>query len=90
MDISFDSLKRALTLGERGLDFAAARSVFDGPAFEFEDDRFGYAERRYSTIGLLDGQMVAVIWVGVDGGRRVISMRKANDREQTRFRDRLA
>jgi uncharacterized DUF497 family protein len=90
VDIGFDSLKHALTLAERGLDFADARKVFDGPMFEFEDDRFAYPERRYSTIDLLDDRMVVVIWTEADYGRRVISMRKANDREQSKFRDRLA
>jgi uncharacterized protein len=91
MEISFDPVKRALTLADRGLDFADAAKVFDGPVFEFEDDRFAYPERRFSTIGLLDGRMVVVIWTEADdGGRRVISMRKANDREQAKFRSRLA
>jgi uncharacterized DUF497 family protein len=90
MEISFDPVKRALTLAERGLDFADAARVFDGPVFEAEDTRFDYPERRVSTIGLLDGRMVVVIWTEADGGRRVISMRKANDREQAKFRGRLA
>lgn len=90
MEISFDPIKRALTLADRGLDFDDAAKVFDGPSFEFEDDRFAYPERRFSTIGLLDGRMVVVIWTEADGGRRVISMRKANEREQSKFRGRLA
>ncbi|OYY70950.1 BrnT family toxin [Sphingomonas sp. 28-63-12] len=90
MEISFDPLKRALTLADRGLDFADAGKVFDGPVFEFEDVRFAYPERRFSTIGLLDGRMVAIIWSEADNGRRVISMRKANEREQAKYRTRLA
>lgn len=90
MEISFDPVKRALTLAERGLDFADAGKVFDGPVFEFEDDRFAYPERRFSTIGLLDGRMVVVIWTEARDGRRIISMRKGNEREQDRFRSRLA
>lgn len=90
VEISFDPIKRALALADRGLDFARAGEVFAGPVFEAEDERFEYPEPRFSTIGLLDGRMVVVIWCGVEGGRRVISMRKANDREQTKFRSRLA
>lgn len=90
MEISFDPVKRALCLAERGLDFADAGRVFDGPVFEFEDDRFVYPERRYSTIGLLNDRMVVVIWTEMTGGRRVISMRKANEREQARFSPRLS
>ena len=90
MEISFDPAKRAATLTERGLDFAEAGRVFDGPVFEFEDVRFDYPERRFSTIGLLGERMVVVIWCETGTGRRIVSMRKANDREQSRFRSRLA
>lgn len=90
MEISFDPEKRAATLAERGLDFADAARVFGGPVFELEDRRFAYPEARWSTIGLLDGRMVVVIWTEAEGGRRVISMRKANEREQVKFRRKLA
>jgi uncharacterized DUF497 family protein len=90
MEISFDPEKRAATLRERGLDFADAARVFDAPKFEFEDDRFDYPEVRWSTIGLLDDRMVVVIWTEAEGGRRVLSMRKANEREQARYRGKLA
>ncbi|MBI0475435.1 BrnT family toxin [Sphingomonas sp. MA1305] len=90
MEISFDPDKRALTLVDRGLDFLDAVRVFDGPVYEIEDRRFDYPEPRFSTIGLLDDRMVVVIWTATPNGRRVISMRKANEREQARFRHRLA
>lgn len=90
MEIIFDPAKRAWTLAERGLDFADAGKVFAGTVFEFEDDRVLYPERRYSTIGMLEDRMVVVIWVDAEDGRRVISMRKANARERTRFERYLA
>ncbi|MEG3163050.1 BrnT family toxin [Sphingomonas sp. PB2P19] len=90
MDIRFDPVKRMLTLDERGIDFADAGKVFDGPVFEFEDTRFAYPEPRFATYGLLGERLVAVIWTATDTGRRVISMRKANDREYARYRHRLA
>ena len=70
MEISFDPVKRALTLAERGLDFADAAKVFDGPVFEIEDTRFDYPERRFSTIGLLEGRPAgrAVGGGDLDGG----------------------
>jgi uncharacterized DUF497 family protein len=39
MRISFDSVKRAKTLTERGLDFADAARVFAGVTVEIEDKR---------------------------------------------------
>ncbi len=88
-EISFDAAKRRTTLLTRGLDFADAAKVFNGPVFEAEDTRFAYPEQRYSTIGLLDGRMVVIIWTETVNGRRVISMRKANDREQAKYRSKL-
>ena len=90
MEISFDPVKRALCLADRGLDFADAAKVFDEPVFEFEDDRFEYPERRIVSYGLLDGRLVAIVWTKMTTSRRVFSMRKANDREQAKYRGRLA
>jgi uncharacterized DUF497 family protein len=93
MRITFDPAKREWTLRERGLDFADA-VVFVGPSFTFEDDRFDYPEDRFVTIGLIEERMIVLVWtpapsVTEDDGRRVISMRKANAREQARYSQRL-
>ena len=89
MRITFDPAKRVETLRTRGLDFADAAVVFEGPVFTFPDERFDYPEERYITAGLLAGRMVIVVWTPTEDGRRVISMRKANDREQARYSHRL-
>lgn len=89
MEISFDPAKRAKTLRERGLDFADAIHVFEGPLYTFEDTRFDYPEQRCTTFGLLDERMVTIVWIETATGRRIISMRKANEREQARYRQRL-
>jgi uncharacterized DUF497 family protein len=94
MRITFDPVKRGWTLRERGLDFVDATAVFAGLSFTFEDDRFDYPEVRFVTVGLLAGRMIVLVWtpdpsVVDDEGRRVISMRKANAREQRRLGQRL-
>ena len=89
MKITFDEEKRVQTLLRRGLDFARAASVFDGTEFTFEDDRADYGEVRYNTFGSLDGRLISITWTIRDGTRRIISMRKANDREQARYRRNL-
>lgn len=75
MEISFDGAKRALTLAERGLDFADALRVFEGRSLTAVDDRIAYGEVRYLTYGWLDERAVAVVWTEREGRRRVISMR---------------
>lgn len=82
MEISFDPAKRAITLRERNLDFADAPLLFAGSTLTLEDDRQVYPERRFQTYGLLDNRLVMIVWAEVATGRRVISMRKCNEREQ--------
>lgn len=89
MDISFDPAKRDITLAERGLDFSDAPEVFAGLVFEQEDARFDYGETRMITVGLLRERMVVLVWTPRGAVRHIISMRKANDREQARYQDRL-
>jgi len=85
MQIEFDSTKRDKTLTERGLDFACAGEVFAGVTATFADTRLDYGEPRWNTVGLLHGRMVVVTWTQRGEVRRIISMRKANEREQARF-----
>ncbi|MCP9837273.1 BrnT family toxin [Cyanobium sp. N.Huapi 1H5] len=84
--IRFDPLKRLRTLEQRGLDFLDAERVFAGPTLEFEDRRRDYGEVRTVCLGLLEGRMVVIIYTQRSFFRQVISMRKANAREQLRFR----
>jgi len=89
MRISFDPAKRAETLRKRRIDFLDAENVFAGLTYTIPDQRFPYSEDRYVTVGLLSGRMVIVVWTPTEDGRRIISMRKANDREQARYSHRL-
>ena len=86
MEISFDEAKRQLTLEKRGLDFARAAEIFAGYELTLEDDRHAYGEIRFNTFGHLDSRLVALTWTLRNGTRRIISLRKCNDREQAWFR----
>ena len=85
MKLSFDPAKRAKTLTERGLDFARADEVFAGVSITLSDERKDYGEPRRVSVGLLDDRVVVVVWTPRGGARRIISMRKANEREIARF-----
>lgn len=85
MDIEFDEEKRRQTLEHRGLDFADAQELFEGPEFTSLDDREDYGEERFQTVGLLSERLVMVIWTPRGEARRIISMRKCNAREQRKF-----
>ncbi len=83
--VEFDPIKRNATLAERGLDFARAAEVFIGKHFTHLDDRRDYLEDRYISVGWLDARLVVLVWTQRGETRRVISMRKANEREQKLF-----
>ena len=85
MDLEFDQVKRKKTLVERGLDFARAAEVFEGTHFTGQDKRQDYEEDRFITVGWLDDGMIVMVWTPRDEVRRIISMRKANDREKTLY-----
>ena len=89
MNVEFDPDKRRLALDDRGLDFAEAWQVFEGPFFTRPDMRFDYPEPRFQTYGLLQGRMVMFAWTPVEGGIRVISMRNCHDKEIKRINARL-
>ena len=82
MRIEFDAAKRAATLEARGLAMARADEVLAGATLTVEDDRKDYGEDRFITIGLLNGTMVVLVWTPRNGAYRIISMRKANERER--------
>ena len=89
MTIEFDEAKRAATLEARGLDMARAGEVFAGATLTVEDDRRDYGEGRFITIGFLDDVMVVLVWTPRDGAYRIISMRKANERERALYAPRF-
>ncbi len=79
--VEFDEAKREATLRVRGLDMARAEDVFAESTLTVEDDRRrDYGERRFITVGFLDGAMVVIVWTPRGDARRIISMRKANER----------
>lgn len=83
--IEFDASKRDITLDQRGLDFARAAEVFEGRHFTGQDTRQEYAEDRFITVGHLDTRLVVLVWTPRGEARRIISMRKANDREKALY-----
>ena len=85
MRFTWHEPKRQLTLQKRGLDFAEAERLFDGPTLTFEDDRRDYGERRWVTMGLLREKVIVIVHTETEDEIRVISMREAEKDEQLLF-----
>ena len=82
--------KRQANLRKHRLDFADCSAAFAREMLNMEDDRLDYGEPRTLGVGLLEGTVVAVVFVESGGIVRIISMRKANRREQEAYFKRFA
>lgn len=89
MRYEWDEAKNRSNRAKHGLDFADAEQVFAGRCVTFVDDRFDYGERRLVSLGTLAGRVVVMAHSprGHDA-TRIISMRKANRREQKIYQKR--
>ena len=63
--------------------------MFDGWCLTFEDQRIAYGEQRYITLGHLEGRLVVIAHTPRGENIRIISMRKANNRERKAYEERL-
>ena len=82
----WDETKRRINLQKHGLDFRDAHLVFNDDAFVIEDPHDDYGEIRYILQGMLAQHIVIVVFtVPDDETIRIISMRKANKREQISY-----
>lgn len=84
MEISFDSTKNARNQRERGLSFERVAEVDFNTALVFPDTRKEYGEIRYIALCYLDGRLHVLCFTETELGIRVISFRKANEREAKR------
>jgi len=78
-------LLRDHTLRDRGMDFLDASLLFEGLVVTFEDQRFDYGETRYQSFGHIHQRLVCVVWTPRGEARHIISMRKCNEREITKY-----
>ncbi len=85
MKLEWDDSKRNRTLAERGLDFADVASVDWDLAFTREDTRADYSEVRFVTMAPINNRLCVFAWCQRGDDLRVISLRKANDREKDRY-----
>ncbi len=91
MNIEYDSKKRQATIEERGLDFEDTPIIFAGSRrITWQDSRQDYGEIREITLGELAGRLVIIVHTQRDNVTRIISMRKANEREQQKFKKQFA
>jgi uncharacterized protein len=91
--IEFDPVKDAENIERRGLSLELARLLFEGPFIEEQDARRDYGETRFIATGPiaeLGGRLFVVVYTWLGAMRRIISFRKANEREIRKYQASVA
>ncbi len=86
--IEFDVAKDEENQRKHDLPLGAAELLFVGPFIEEEDRRRDYGETRFVATGPIaefGGRIFAVVYTWRGPVRRIISFRKANDREIRKY-----
>ena len=81
MLIEFDASKNETNIAKRGLSFERAAEFDFSTARVWQDTRKPYPEPRFLALGYLDDRLHVLCFTHVPRGLRVISFRKANERE---------
>ncbi len=90
MEFEWDEGKAARNLAKHGVPFPYGARVFLDPhRWDGEDSRRDYNEERRLTLGEIDGRVFAVAYVRREKVVRLISARKANEREQRKYYEAL-
>ena len=90
MPVAWDEEKSRANLQKHGFSFDDAWQVLAGDTITIPDERYDYGEDRLITLGKLLGRVVVVVQVARGDNTRIISMRKANAREQEIYQKRLS
>lgn len=85
MPLSFDPEKSRRNEAERGLAFGIAADFDWSTALVVEDSRSDYKERRYQALGLINATLHMLVFTPRQEMLHVISLRRANLRERTRY-----
>jgi uncharacterized DUF497 family protein len=89
MELAWDEVKRRANYAKHGLDFRDAAKVFQGITLTAEDDRQDYGEKRLISLGLLEDMVVVVVHTERSETTRIISMRKASQRERKAYEEKI-
>ncbi len=85
MRFSYDPAKSERNIAERGLAFDLAEAFDWSSALIVEDLRRDYAERRFQALGFIGEHLHMLVFSPRDGAVHVISLRRANKRERSRY-----
>lgn len=88
MRFEWDEAKRAANLAKHGIDFVDTLEMFAAPMLVRSDKRKDYGEPRWLGLGIVQGRLMVVAYTKRGPNTvRIISLRKANSREEDFFQE---
>ena len=87
MLVEYDPVKDLVNLEKHGVSLARAGLLDWATALIRTDTRFDYHEARYQAPGLLDMRVHLAAFTLRDDALRIISLRRANRREERRYEE---
>lgn len=85
MDIEFDEKKDQANREERGFGLAEFKKIDWSSTLTTIDNRHDYGETRCITIGMIGQRLHVAVWCYRGEKQRIISLRKANTKEQDEY-----
>ena len=85
MSVSYDSNKNKRNIEQRGLSFDRVADLDWDNAWIYQDERNEYNEIRFIAYSPLDKRLHFVCFTETKDGIRIISFRKANNKEVKRY-----
>ena len=85
VQIEYDPAKNDRNEQERGISFHEMNAFDWSTALIWEDDRRDYGESRFSGLGHIHDALHAVVFTMREDIIRIISLRRANMREQRKY-----
>lgn len=87
MDIEYDAGKNLRNIEKHGLSFEQVIDLDWDNAIVMNDNRKGYGEHRFVALTEMNERIYSVCFTYRNGKTRIISFRKANRREQEKYRE---
>lgn len=85
MNITYDPAKDASNFAKHGVSLALAAELEWESALAWQDMRKEYGEVRMAAFALLGERLYCVVFTDRGAERRIISLRKANNKEQIHY-----
>jgi uncharacterized DUF497 family protein len=85
MIFEWDEEKNQTNIKKHQIDFNDAKDIFQGVRLTAIDSRRDYGESRMISIGTIGPHVCVVVYTERAGITRIISARKANQRERKHF-----